>query len=109
MTDYYSKLNESDNRGDQLLSRISKIMAGQYCANLQDIKEGKFEEDITQTRIWKWEDRLEAISKIYAQNKDVLSDVNNGLIDRLKEILHSNRYLKRKHADKLKKINELFR
>jgi hypothetical protein len=108
INDYYTKLTKSENKAEQLLGKISKIMAGQYHANLQDIKGGNFEEDSVNTRIWKWEERLEAIMQIYNQNKDLVSQLNNGLIERLREILNSNRYLKKKHPNKLKQIFELF-
>jgi len=99
MRQYYTRLMTSENKEEQLLGKISKIMAGQYRSNLENISEGNYEEDSGETRIWFWE---------YLQNKDVISGFNNGLIERLNEILMSNRYLRRKHPDKLDRIMEIF-
>lgn len=106
--DYYTRLMSSENEAESMLGAISKIMAGQYYSDLGSIKEGNYMDYSSPTRIWNWEARMEAIIEIYNQNKDLFSQLNNGLVQRLKEILNGNRYLRKKHGDKLERIIGLF-
>jgi hypothetical protein len=107
MQRYYDRLLASENEGENLLGSVAKVMSGKYHANLDEIAKGNYAEDTSQKRVWKWENRLKAIMEIYEKNKVSLSKVNKGYLESLKEILKSNRYLRRKHKEKLDKINEL--
>ena len=108
MRDYYTKLTSSEDESENLLGRMSKIIAGQYHGSLDEIKKGNYNENTFKTRIWKWEDRLNALTEIYKNKKGLVSQLDEGLKQRLKEILRQNRYLRRKHPDKLKEIAKLF-
>lgn len=58
-------------------------------------------------RIWKWEDRLDEIAKIYAENSINYSSSQKKDIERIKNILRKNEYLRKNYKDKIYSIDSI--
>lgn len=74
---------------DSTIVNIAKILTGDFRAD------GK--------RVWKWEDRIKKIEEQQETIKKTTEETKEKL-DHLYEILNSNTYLKRKHAEKIRRI-----
>lgn len=107
ITKYYQKLQQSENKGERVLGIVSKILAGEYRGNVGDIKKGDYVE--RGTRIWRWDKRIEAMKEIYKQHKEEFDEITKDTRNELKNILSKNRYAKKKHATKLKKIRRIMK
>lgn len=100
MEAFSADLLGSDNKENQVFGTISKILSGSYHAPISSDSNASYR------KIWKWDDRVGAITTIYEANKELFSrhsEVKTGL----QSILNSNLSLKKKHVDIYMKISAM--
>lgn len=85
ISEYAQKVQNEENK---YLEIISKIMAGEFRGNIDEIVNGDYSEKDGETRIWTWKDRNKAIETVV--NSSDITDENK---DELLEIAKSNKTL----------------
>lgn len=108
MLSYERHLKKQEARPEQLLGTMVKLLSGQYKGSLDEVLQGNYQEDKNETRIWKWEDRIKAVMRLYEDNRETINTVNTGYLDSLKETLHKNYYFRKHHEEKKDDLDRLF-
>ncbi|MBI5388849.1 hypothetical protein HZB01_00550 [Candidatus Woesearchaeota archaeon] len=99
MRDYYLPFLRSDKPSEQYAGIIAQILAGQYYGNKEVLKDGVTES--AEKRIWRWQDRIEAVEAVYAHNRQ---DMRPSLLEPMWDIIGQNKYVQKKYAAELKNL-----
>jgi len=94
MTRYAAVLEQSNNPVNQAASTIATMLSGSYREN------GK--------RLWKWEDRLDAVETYMASNTATMY-IDDLVKEQILDVAKNNRYLRSKRGEQLERLGSIFK